>query len=144
MRPLDCTSFRRRSFLKLGLAVVDALADLFRAHFRPPIRARLVKPLVGDFLGQFENREHPREFSNLFSRRENHGGRVALQHRTPVAFRNRFIREREHLAMTIPDDACALIVQAAGCAAVWTLEDEKEERKREKNGIFLFGNSNRN
>ena len=29
--------------------------------------------------------------------------------------------------MTIPDDACALIVQAAGCAAVWTLEDEKED-----------------
>ncbi len=29
--------------------------------------------------------------------------------------------------MTIPDDACVLIVQAAGCVAAWTLEDEKED-----------------
>jgi hypothetical protein len=29
--------------------------------------------------------------------------------------------------MTIPDNACALIVQAAGCVAAWTLEDEKED-----------------
>ncbi len=28
--------------------------------------------------------------------------------------------------MTIPDDACALTVQAAGCAAAWVLEDEEE------------------
>ena len=27
--------------------------------------------------------------------------------------------------MTVPDDACALIVQAAGCAAAWILEDEE-------------------
>ena len=29
--------------------------------------------------------------------------------------------------MTIPDDACALIVQEAGCAAEWILEDEEAE-----------------
>ena len=29
--------------------------------------------------------------------------------------------------MTIPTDACALIVQAVGCAAMWTLADEKED-----------------
>jgi hypothetical protein len=47
---------------------------------------------------------------------------------TRVQVKNTHLRQVQiNVIMTIPDDACAFIVQAAGCAAAWILEDEEAE-----------------